>query len=128
MFLSCALLVGRGGSSIHLQSYHIPNARLRASFDKMGRFDSLILLWWTEVVGDEGDFFGREELRLGGHGALAQGIAELAVATDPAVEVAEGTGGCLTVGEIQQGQFGLAVGADLEGCLCHFSQLILDEK
>ena len=75
MFLSCALLVGRGGSSIHLQSYCFLNARLRASFDKMGRFDSLILLWWTEVVGDEGDFFGREELRLGGHGALAQGIA-----------------------------------------------------
>ena len=55
MFLSCALLVGRGGSSNHLQSYHIPNARLRASFDKMGRFDALILLWGTEVVGDEGD-------------------------------------------------------------------------
>ncbi len=75
MFLRSALLVVRGGSSDHLQSYCVLNARSRASFDKMGRFDSLLLLWWTEVVGDEGDFLGREELRLGGHGALAQGIA-----------------------------------------------------
>ena len=40
------------------------------------QFFKMVFMWFLLfLVGDEGDFLGREELRLGGHGALAQGIA-----------------------------------------------------
>ena len=62
----------------------------------MFRKKRLSVLRFTEVVKDEGDFFRSEELGLGRHGALAEGLTEFMVTTDPGVEVAKGSrgGGC----------------------------------
>ena len=59
---------------------------------------------------DEGDFAGCEELGLGWHAASEQGLAEVAVATDPTVEVAEGAGRGGGIGEVDKGKLGFAVG------------------
>ena len=58
------------------------------------------LLGFTEVFEDEGDFSWGEELGLGRHGALAEGLTEFMVTTDPGVEVAKGSRGGGSGGEV----------------------------
>jgi len=63
-------------------------------------------------VEDEGDFAGSEELGLGGHAAGLEGGIEVLIATDPGIQVAEGTRGGGGIWEIKEGKFGLSVGFD----------------
>ena len=61
---------------------------------------------------DEGDFLRGEELRFLWHTALLEGFIEVAVASDPIIEVIQGPFLGLRLGEIHHGQFGFAIAFD----------------
>jgi hypothetical protein len=57
-------------------------------------------LRFTEVFEDEGDFTGSEELGLGRHATGLEGGIEFTIATDPGVQVTEGSRGGGSIWEI----------------------------
>ena len=60
-------------------------------------------LWFAEVMKDEGDLFGSEGFLARGHSTGLEGRGEFRVATDPGLEIGEGTFLGFALREVHQG-------------------------